>query len=298
MRNSVAISKSLEVTMATTFGAMMFPTDYAIQPIELARAVEERGLDSLFFPEHTHIPTSRRSPWPGGPELPKEYWHTHDLFVALGAAAAVTKRIKLGTGICLVIERDPIVLAKEVASLDMISGGRLIFGIGGGWNAEEMEDHGTNFRTRWTLLRERILAMREIWTKDPAEFHGEFVNFPPMWSFPKPVQQGGPPVMLGSEAKRCFERVVDYCDGWMPIFRRNHTLAEGVKQLREAASRAGRRPDSLRLSIFAVPGREDEVRKIMEIGFQDVIFPLPSAPADTVLPLLDIYAGIKRKIGN
>jgi probable F420-dependent oxidoreductase len=284
--------------MATTFGVMMFPTDYAIQPIELARAVEDRGLDSLFFPEHTHIPTSRRSPWPGGGELPKEYWHTHDPFVAFGAAAAVTRRIKLGTGICLVIERDPIVLAKEVASLDMISGGRLIFGIGGGWNAEEMEDHGTNFRTRWKLLRERVLAMREIWTKDPAEFHGEFVNFPPTWSFPKPVQQGGPPVMLGSEAKRCFERVVDYCDGWMPIYRRNHTLAEGVKQLRETASRAGRRPDSLRLSLFAVPGREDEVRKLIDIGFQDLIFGLPSAPAETVLPLLDTYAGIKRKVGS
>src|ERR1700741_2443427 len=167
------------------FGAMMFPTDYAIQPIELARAVEERGLDSLYFPEHTHIPTSRRSPWPRGGHLPQEYWHTHDPFVALGAAAAATKRIKLGTGVCLVIERDPIVLAKECASLDLISGGRLSVGIGGGWNAEEMEDHGTDFRKRWALLRERILAMRAIWTKDPAEFHGELVNFEPMRAFPK-----------------------------------------------------------------------------------------------------------------
>jgi probable F420-dependent oxidoreductase len=283
--------------MATTFGVMMFPTDYAIQPIELARAVEERGLDSLYFPEHTHIPTSRRSPWPGGGDLPTEYWHTHDPFVALGAAAAVTKRIQLGTGICLVIERDPIVLAKECASLDMISGGRLVLGIGGGWNAEEMEDHGTDFRKRWSVLRERILAMRAIWTKDPAEFHGEFVSFPPMWAFPKPVHQGGPPVLLGSEAKRCFERVVDYCDGWMPIYRRNHTLADGVKQLREAAHRANRRFESLRLSVFAVPGQEEEAKKLMEIGFHDLIFGLPPAPADKVLPLLDAYAGIKRKVG-
>lgn len=283
--------------MATTFGVMMFPTDYAIQPIELARAVEERGLDSLYFPEHTHIPASRRSPFPGGGDLPKQYWHSHDPFVALGAAAAVTKRIQLGTGICLVIERDPIVLAKECASLDMISGGRLVLGIGGGWNAEEMEDHGTDFRKRWSLMRERILAMREIWTKDEAEFHGEFVNFPPMWSFPKPVQQGGPPVLLGSEAKRCFERVVDYCDGWMPIYRRNHKLAEGVKQLREAADRAGRRFESLRLSVFGVPGREDEVKKLREIGFHDMIFGLPSAPADKVLPMLDAYAEVKRKAG-
>jgi probable F420-dependent oxidoreductase len=283
--------------MSTTFGAMMFPTDYAIQPIELARAVEERGLDSLYFPEHTHIPTSRRSPWPGGGELPQEYWHTHDPFVALGAAAAATKRIRLGTGVCLVIERDPIVLAKECASLDLISGGRLVLGIGGGWNAEEMEDHGTDFRKRWAILRERILAMREVWTKDPAEFHGEFVNFAPMRSFPKPVQKGGPPVMLGSEAKRCFERVVDYCDGWMPIYRRNHTLADGVKQLREAASQAGRRFESLRLSIFGVPAREDEAKKLIEIGFQELIFGLPPAPAEKVLPMLDSFAQIQRKLG-
>jgi alkanesulfonate monooxygenase SsuD/methylene tetrahydromethanopterin reductase-like flavin-dependent oxidoreductase (luciferase family) len=249
--------------MSTTFGAMMFPTDYAIQPIELARAVEERGLDSLYFPEHTHIPTSRRSPWPGGGELPQEYWHTHDPFVAL----------------------------------DLISGGRLVLGIGGGWNAEEMEDHGTDFRKRWSILRERILAMREIWTKDPSEFHGEFVNFAPMRSFPKPVQKGGPPVMLGSEAKRCFERVVDYCDGWMPIYRRNHTLAEGLKQLREVASHAGRRFESLRLSIFGVPAREDEAKKLIEIGFQELIFGLPPAPSDKVLPMLDSFAQIQRKLG-
>ena len=184
--------------MAATFGAMMFPTDYAIQPVELAQAVETRGLDSLFFPEHTHIPTSRKSPWPGGGDLPTEYWHTHDQFVALTAAAVATKRIKLGTGICLVIERDPIVLAKEVASLDVISGGRVILGIGGGWNAEEMENHGTNFKKRWKVLRERVQAMKEIWSKDVAEYHGEFVNFDPMWCYPKPIQAGGPPVLLGS----------------------------------------------------------------------------------------------------
>src|ERR1700746_3018859 len=198
------------------FGAMMFPTDYAIQPVELAKAVEERGLDSLFFPEHTHIPTSRRSPWPGGGELPMEYSHTHDLFVALTAAAAVTKRIKLGTGICLVIERDPILLAKEVASLDVISNGRVVLGIGGGWNAEEMENHGTDFKRRWRLLRERVLAMKEIWSKDKAEFHGEFVNFDPIWSWPKPVQPSGPPVLLGSASSKSIERVMDFCDGWYP----------------------------------------------------------------------------------
>ena len=280
-----------------TFGVMMFPTDYAIGPVELGRAVEERGLDSLFFPEHTHIPASRKSPWPGGADLPKDYWHTYDLFVALGAVASATKKILLGTGICLVIERDPILLAKEVASLDMISGGRVVLGIGGGWNAEEMEDHGTSFKQRWKILRERVLAMREIWTKDPAEFHGEYVKFDPMWSFPKPVQKGGIPVLLGSEAKRCFERVVDYCDGWMPIYRgKNHKLAEGVAELKETAARAGRRFESLRLSVFGVPGKEDEAHKLLDLGFSDLIFGLPSAPADKVLPMLDGYAELARRM--
>ncbi len=279
-----------------TFGVMMFPTDYAIQPAELARAVEERGLDSLFFPEHTHIPTSRKSPWPGGGELPMEYSHTHDQFVALTAAAVVTKRIKLGTGICLVIERDPILLAKEAASLDFISGGRLVLGIGGGWNAEEMENHGTNFKSRWKILRERILAIRAIWSKEAAEFHGEFVNFDPIWSYPKPVQAGGPPILLGSEAKRAPERVVDYCDGWMPINRKPEQLAEGVNALREAANRAGRRFDTIQLGLFAAPGKEDAARRVMEMGFTHLIFPLPPAKADKVMPLLDAYASLSGKL--
>jgi probable F420-dependent oxidoreductase len=279
-----------------TYGVMMFPTDYAIQPIELAKAVEDRGLDSLFFPEHTHIPTSRRSPWPGGGELPMEYSHTHDLFVALTAAAAMTTRIKLGTGICLVIERDPIVLAKEVASLDVISNGRVIFGIGGGWNAEEMEDHGTDFKRRWRLLRERVLAMKEIWRNEKAEFHGEFVNFDPMWSWPKPVQPGGPPVLLGSEASKAFERVVDYCDGWMPINRGGEKLQAGVKQLREAASRAGRRFEDLQLGIFGVSPKEDQAKRFQEWGFSHLIFGLPPAKADKVLPMLDTYAALAAKL--
>ncbi len=164
------------------FGITMFPTDYAIDVITLGRAVEERGFDSLWFPEHTHIPTSRRTPWPGGAELPREYSHTLDPFVALGAVAATTDRLLLGTGICLVIQRDPITLANEVASLDFLSGGRFLFGIGGGWNEEEMEDHGTDPKLRWKILRERVLAMKEIWTTDEAEFHGRFVDFEPTWS--------------------------------------------------------------------------------------------------------------------
>jgi probable F420-dependent oxidoreductase len=279
-----------------TFGVMMFATDYAIQPGELARATEERGLDSLFFPEHTHIPTSRRSPWPGGGDLPMEYSHTHDLFVAMTAAAAVTKRIKLGSGICLVIERDPIVLAKEVASLDVLSSGRVILGIGGGWNAEEMENHGTDFKRRWRLLRERVLAMKEIWSKEKAEFHGEFVNFDPSWSWPKPVQPGGPPILLGSEAKKCFERVVDFCDGWIPINRKGDQLKSGVQQLREEAKRAGRRFEDLQLGVFGVPPKADLAKQLIDWGFSHLIFGLPPAKADKVLPMLDGYSEIAAKL--
>ena len=281
----------------TLFGVMMFPTDYAIQPVELARAVEERGLDSLFFPEHTHIPTSRRSPWPGGGELPMEYSHTHDLFVGLGAAAAVTTRIKLGTGICLVVERDPILLAKEVASLDVISNGRVILGIGGGWNAEEMENHGTDFKRRWKLVRERVLAMRAIWSSEKAEFHGEFVNFDPIWCWPKPVQAGGPPILLGSEAKRALERVVDYCDGWIPINRgKVDGLKRGVAELRESAKRAGKQIEDENLGLFGAPAKEDVVKQLTAAGFGHLIFGLPPAKADKVLPLLDRYAEIARKL--
>ena len=187
------------------FGVTMFPTDYAIGPAELAGAVEEHGFESLFFPEHTHIPTSRRTPWPGGAELPREYSRTLDPFVALSAAATATERLRIGTGICLVVERDPITLAQEVASLDFISGGRFLFGIGGGWNLEEMENHGTDPAQRWKLLRERVLAMKAIWAEDEAEFHGRFVNFDPIWSWPKPVQEPHPPILVGGSGPHTFQ---------------------------------------------------------------------------------------------
>lgn len=189
------------------FGVQIFPTDQTIQPVAIAKAVEERGLDSLFFPEHTHIPVSRKTPFPGGTDLPNWYWRTHDPFVALAAAAAVTSKIKLGTGICLVIERDPIVLAKECASLDTISEGRFILGIGAGWNVEEMENHGANYEQRWAIVREKVLAMKAIWSEDEAEFHGDHVDFDPIWSWPKPVQAGGPPIWLGANSKWAFDRV-------------------------------------------------------------------------------------------
>ncbi len=276
------------------FGVSMFNTDYSIRIDELARAVEERGFESLWVPEHTHIPKSRKSPWPGGPNLPKEYWHTYDPFVALAMAAAVTTRLKIGTGICLLIERDPITLAKEVASLDFLSNGRFLFGIGGGWNAEEMENHGTDFRRRWRILRERILAMKEIWTKDEPEFHGEFVNFDPIWSWPKPAQKPHPPIFLGNNTPNGRQRVVEYCDGWLPIAARAGDLAAGVADLRQRAEKAGRDPRSIPVSVYAASPEENAVQKYEEIGAERAIFYLPSAGRDEVLPILDRYANLTK----
>src|SRR5262245_15243351 len=271
-------------------GLVMFATDYAIRPEELARAAETRGFESLWLPEHTHIPVSRRSPWPGGPNLPKEYWHTYDPFVALAMAAAVTTKLKLATGICLLVERDPITTAKEVASLDHLSRGRVLFGIGGGWNAEEMEDHGTDFRMRWKLLRERVLAMKELWTKDEASFSGELVRFEPAWAWPMPVQKPHPPVILGSNAKRALERVVDYCDGWMPIGVRTRDLPADLARLRQLASERGRDFRSIEVSLFGAPSDADALRRLGDAGVHRAVLPVPSAGPDTVLPLLDRYA--------
>lgn len=269
------------------FGVTMFPTDYAIQPVALAKAVEERGLDSLFFPEHTHIPTSRATPFPGGTDLPKMYWHSHDPFVALSAVAAVTQRIKIGTGICLVIERDPITLAKECASLDMISDGRFILGIGAGWNREEMENHGANYPKRWAVLREKILAMKTIWAEEEAEFHGEWVDFDPIWSYPKPVQEGGPPIWIGANSKWVFDRVAEYADGWMPI----GGLGTGnIERMKEALAAKDRTIEDMDLALFGAPDSIEELRGRIDQGFDHLIFNLPSATEDEVLPLLDSYA--------
>ena len=275
------------------FGVTMFPTDYSIQPVELAQAVEERGLDSLFFPEHTHIPASRATPFPGGGDLPKMYWHTHDPFVALGACAAVTSSIKLGTGICLVIERDPITLAKEIASLDMISNGRFILGIGAGWNREEMENHGANYPKRWAEVREKILAMKAIWNEEEPEFHGEFVNFDPIWSYPKPVQEGGPPVWIGANSKWVFDRLAEYGDGWMPI----GGLGSGnMEKLHAAFDKAGRSVEDLDMALFGAPSDIDQLKGRIEQGFDHLIFNLPSDKSDKVFPLLDKYAELKAQV--
>jgi probable F420-dependent oxidoreductase len=197
-------------------GYFDFNPDYSIRPDDLARACEERGYDSLWLGEHINIPVSRRTAYPLGGELPKYYSHMRDPFISLMAAAGVTKNLKLATGICLMVERDPITTAKEVATLDCLSNGRVIFGIGGGWNAEEMENHGTSFDRRWKVLRERVLALKAIWTQDEPSFHGEFVNFDRLWSYPKPVQKPHPPIIMGSVKPQGLQRIVDYCDGWCP----------------------------------------------------------------------------------
>ena len=271
------------------FGISTFPTDYSIQPASLAQAVEERGFDSLFFPEHTHIPASRATPFPGGGELPKQYWHAHDPFVALSACAAVTERIRLGTGICLIIERDPITTAKVIASLDMISDGRAVVGIGAGWNREEMENHGANYKNRWAIVREKVAAMRAIWTEDDAEYHGEYVDFDPIWSYPKPVQEGGPPIWIGANSKWVFDRVAEYADGWMPI----GGLGSGnMERLKTAMDAHGRDLKDLTLALFGMFPDAEQVQGRAEQGFDGFIFNVPSEGRDTVLPLLDRYAAV------
>jgi probable F420-dependent oxidoreductase len=273
------------------FGISMFPTRYSVGPAELARAVEERGFESLFFPEHTHIPTSRRSPWPGGADLPREYSETLDLFVALTAAATVTERILLGTGICLVVERDPIVTAKEVATLDLLSGGRVLFGIGGGWNREEMENHGTDPRTRFALMRERVLAMKEIWTKDEAEFHGEHVDFDPIWQWPKPVQRPHPPVLVAGNGPNTLARVMEYGDGWIPIPGRGAVpLGEGTARLREMAAEQGR--DPVPVTVFGSRPQAEVIEHYSAAGVDRVLFSLPPVEAAEAFKLLDTYANL------
>ena len=275
------------------FGVSMFPTDYAMPPPAVAKAAEERGFDSLFFPEHTHIPASRATPFPGGGELSKEYWHGHDPFVALAAASAVTERLLLGTGICLVVERDPITTAKEIASLDLISGGRAVIGIGAGWNREEMANHGVDYAQRWAITREKVLAMREIWREDEAEFHGKHVDFDPIWCYPKPAQAGGPPIWIGANSKWVFDRIADYADGWMPI----GGLGSGnMDRLRTALDAKGRRVEDVALALFGAPPDAERVAGRIGQGFDHVIFPLPAAAEEKVLPALDRYAAVVAEV--
>ncbi len=271
-------------------GVSIFPTDYSVSPTDLAVAAEERGFDSLWFPEHSHIPVSRLTPWPGGGDLPQQYYDCMDPFVALAAAAAVTKTIMLGTGICLVIQRDPIQTAKEVATLDKISGGRVQFGVGGGWNLDEISNHGTEFKTRFRLMGERIAAMKEIWTQEQAEYHGEFVDFDPIFAAPKPVQKPYPPIIVGGGFPHSAKRVIEYGDGWIPIAGRGQDILGLLPEFRQMARDAGRDPETLGISIFGIVGAEltqDEVAGYRDAGVERIVFMLPSQGSDTVMPLLD-----------
>lgn len=271
------------------YGVTMFPTDLSIGPIELARAAEERGFVSLYVPEHTHIPTSRRTPSPAGEPLAEEYKRSLDPFVTLTAAAAVTERLTVGTGIALVAQRDPIVMAKEVASLDLVSGGRVVLGIGFGWNVEELEDHGVAFADRRAVVAEKVAAMKALWTRDEAGFEGEHVRFEPSYSWPKPVQRPHPPILLGGGGgPKLFEAIAAYGDGWMPIGGAG--VRRQLPELHAAMEAAGRDPAALTILPFGVMPDPGKLEYYAEIGFEEVVFRLPPAPADVVLAKLDALA--------
>jgi probable F420-dependent oxidoreductase len=282
------------------FGAAMFFTDYSMRAADLAQALEARGFESIWAPEHSHIPTSRRSPYGGGGELPKQYYDVMDPFVSLSAAASVTKTIKLGTGVCLIIQRDPIQTAKSVASLDQVSGGRFLFGIGGGWNAEEMADHGTEFKTRFKLMRERVEAMKEIWTKDAAEYHGELVEFGPMAAWPKPVQKPHPPVIVGGAFPHAARRALRYGDGWIPNASRAQyaDVTDFLPHFRQMAAEMGRDLTQVPVTVWGAGEDYDRLRRYADQGVARLVVSLPPENAEKTLPALDRWAELIRRIGR
>ncbi len=283
------------------FGAAMFFTDYAMDATDLARAVEERGFESLWAPEHSHIPVSRQSGFPQGGELPRKYAQCMDPFVSLAAAAAVTKTLLLGTGVALVVQRDVIQTAKLVASIDQVSKGRFLFGIGGGWNAEEMADHGTtDFKGRWKLVRERVEAMKAIWTQEIAEYHGDLVDFPPMRAWPKPVQSPYPPVIVGGAFPYGARRAIAYGDGWVPHGSRPQygDVSAFLPQFQQMARDAGRDPASIPVTMFGVPADADKLKHYRDIGVSRVVVSLDSAQADVLLPALDRWADLARQVNG
>jgi probable F420-dependent oxidoreductase len=277
---------------AVHFGVTMFATDQTMTVTDLARAAEERGFHSLYIPEHTHIPVCRRTPPPtGDAELPQEYGRTLDPFVSLAAAATVTSRIRLGTGICLIAQREPIATAKAIATLDLVSQGRVELGIGFGWNREEMEDHGVEYSTRRGRAREHTLAMKALWSSDVASFNGEFVRFEPSWSWPKPMQRGGPPVLIGGAAgPKMFAHIAEYGDGWIPIGGAG--VRDALSDLHRACEAAGRDPATIRVVPFGTIPDPGKLDYYASLGIHEVVMRMPSAGEDMVLPLLDEYAGI------
>ena len=280
-------------------GAAMFFTDYSMSPGELAVALEERGFDSLWAPEHSHIPLSRTASYPGGGALPREYYEVMDPFVTLTAAAVATKKLLVGTGICLVVQRDPIQTAKAVATIDHISGGRFLFGVGNGWNQDEIENHGTAFASRHKLARERIEAMKAIWTEAQPSYAGEFVNFTPMETGPKPLQKPHPPIIVGGAFPWGAKRAVRYGDGWMPHRVRKHYADVGalIPQFRQLVTEAGRRAEDLPITIWGVKEDRDALLADRDLGVARVVLSLASAKRDAILPELDRWAALIRDVG-
>lgn len=274
------------------YGVTMFMTDQTIGPAAFARAVEDRGLHSIYLPEHTHIPLSRRTPAPtGDAELADEYRRTLDPFVALATMAAVTEHVRLGTGICLVAQRDPIVTAKAVASLDLLSGGRFVFGVGFGWNEDEIAHHGVAMRDRRAVAREHMLAMQRLWRDDAAEFHGDVVELSPSWSWPKPVQRPWPPVLIGgAPGPKLFAHVAEYADGWMPIG--GSGIRAALADLHRVCEGAGRDPAELRIVPFGTIPDPGKVDYYASLGIEEIVLRVPVGGPDEVLPLLDRYAGL------
>jgi probable F420-dependent oxidoreductase len=277
------------------FGGAMFFTEYSMSAMELARALEERGFESVWAPEHSHIPLSRKTPFPGGGDLPKQYYDAMDPFVVLAAASQVTHTIKFGTGVALVQQRDVIQTAKLVASIDQVSQGRFLFGVGGGWNQDEMENHGTVYATRFKRMRESIEAMKEIWTKPEAEYHGEFVNFDVMIARPKPVQKPHPPIHVGGAFPHGARRAIRYGDGWIPVAGRGD-IADAIPKFREMVREAGRDPNSIEVSLFGLGEDLDRLKRFAEMGVTRVVPMFPPEKADTVLPMVDRWTNIMRSV--
>jgi probable F420-dependent oxidoreductase len=278
------------------FGITMFPTDRSIGIVELAREAEARGLDSLWLPEHTHIPASRESPWPAGGDLPEEYWRCLDPIVAMTAAVMVTERLRVGTGILLAAQREPIANAKAVATLDHLSGGRVTLGVGYGWNREEMGHHGVAYSERRDVVREHVMAMQALWREDEGEFHGRYVDFSPSRSWPKPAQRDGAgrpavPVLVGGGAgPKLFAQVVEYADGWMPIGGAG--MSTDLPRLRDQWEAAGRDPSSLQVVPFATLPSVGKLDHYAELGVTEVVAQVPSAGRDKVLAWIDHIVGV------
>ena len=273
----------------TDIGIFYFATEYGHNVVDVARDAEQRGFESLWLPEHTHIPVSRKTPYAGGAELPKEYAHTLDPFVALAAVATATKHIRLATGISLLIERDTITMAKTLATLDLLSNGRAILGVGGGWNREEAEHHGVEWSQRFQKLEEQITAIKIIWANDEASFHGEHVRFDPIWSWPKPIQRPRPPILLGGETDHTLRRVIKHCDGWLPRARDPEIIVRGIARLNELAEEAGRDPESISVNVFAPRPDAELIDRFKGMDVSRIVLWLPPEDRDAVSRRLDGY---------